>query len=814
MFRRAAILLLIIPSMGSFSAAQPSITAKFQFRTHSAAGITLPYRLFVPEGMVPGVQYPVVLALHGSGERGTDNRTQIESSRLATVWADPMNQASYPCFVVAPQCPTDDTWSDDNPLLLTASGAAALDMLDSLIREFPIDTMRQYITGLSMGGYGTWALIIIDPARFAAAVPICAGFYDAFTSRILEVPIWNFHGARDDVVPVSYSRVMISAMEAQGRHAVYTDCRGRICSGMPDSAVAQAIASWEDLLYTEYANVDHFAWVPAYDDPRLIPWVFRFSKRKPDAIQLTSLTSEGVISGDVAVTWTTAVPGDSVELWFSSDAGNTWRRVVGSIPNQGFYLWQTDSVGDCVFGQLKAVLRREGGACSGISKSALFCINNAPDGPPSVRILDSDFYYDPLFDQDSLDLQLIIGDPEFGPVDVQVAYEASAGRPAEGVAAFATYGDTIVQVRRIGLAGLANSDEGVLSVFVSDGASIGSARTPPFVKRTPRGVGESITHVEGTGSADVIVKIVHPARLTGHTYRVMFHNVPPAPTVYDVLDATASTIRVSGVGDLDGRTEGPEFDGVRLVIKDYPVAKASVDSSRWIRGASSITANLFVPSRPTGTGFPYPYDYLLTLYNTVVDTSVAVFSLDAVPMKFLARNLTLGTQADVCFFDGDGDGTISTMDEVDFLERDSLGAYQLSWAVFFVAEAGDTLPVPGDQFLLKTLKPLTSDDVYEFATTVSGISGHAFPVSPRLEQNFPNPFNPSTTIRYALPQRLHVTMSVFNILGQQVAALVQEEQEAGYHEVQFDASNLSSGMYLYRLTAGNFVQTRKLLLIR
>ena len=84
----------------------------------------------------------------------------------------------------------------------------------------------------------------------------------------------------------------------------------------------------------------------------------------------------------------------------------------------------------------------------------------------------------------------------------------------------------------------------------------------------------------------------------------------------------------------------------------------------------------------------------------------------------------------------------------------------------------------------------------------------------QLAQNYPNPFNPSTTIRYGLPGRSHVTLTVFNTLGQKVATLVEGELEAGYHEVQFDASALSSGMYLYRLSAGTFVQTKRSLLLR
>ena len=134
--------------------------------------------------------------------------------------------------------------------------------------------------------------------------------------------------------------------------------------------------------------------------------------------------------------------------------------------------------------------------------------------------------------------------------------------------------------------------------------------------------------------------------------------------------------------------------------------------------------------------------------------------------------------------------------------------------MLFVAEAGDTLPVPGDEFALRTVKGVTAADVFEFTGNVTSVRRSAAPQAFSLEQNYPNPFNPSTIIRYSLGRAAHVKLSIFNLLGQQVATVVNGEQEAGTHEVKFDGGKLASGVYFYRLQAGSFVRTMKLLLLR
>ncbi len=281
---------------------------------------------------------------------------------------------------------------------------------------------------------------------------MCGGEDPVWTSRLLEVPIWNFHGTKDDAVPVGvFALVLIAALESQGRRSVYTHCKYLDCRGLPDSIVASAVESRQELLYTEYPGVGHNAWDPAYDEPLLVPWVFGFARRVPDAIRLTALTSPAVIGGDQTVTWSTATPGDSVELWFSGDAGDSWSPLSGPLPNTGSYQWKTDSVEDCAFGRVRAVLVKQGGVNAGSDQTAFFSVNNAPNGPPSVRILNPEFFTDPLFDQDSLDVRLLIGDPEWGPVDVTIAYDVGADGPLEGVASFSAASDSAEQIRRIGI---------------------------------------------------------------------------------------------------------------------------------------------------------------------------------------------------------------------------------------------------------------------------------------------------------------------------------------------------------------------------
>lgn len=231
----------------------------FVERGVEVGGTTHRYQVFVPASRAGGAKPPAILFLHGSGERGSDNNKQLEVGLGPYVRS---RMQDFPAIVVFPQAPDDSEWTQD-------AGRIAIAALDAAMREFDADPARTYLTGISMGGYGTWELALQSPQRFAALVPVCGGITVDWTNqrpqmqaksvigasdpfaeaarRLRDVPVWIFHGAIDDAVPVLQSRRMDAALKAAGAR---------------------------DVRYTEFPGVNHFSWDPAYATPALWDWLF------------------------------------------------------------------------------------------------------------------------------------------------------------------------------------------------------------------------------------------------------------------------------------------------------------------------------------------------------------------------------------------------------------------------------------------------------------------------------------------------------------------------------------------------------------
>lgn len=214
---------------------------------------SIPYRIYVPtEKDTTDQSTALVLFLHGAGERGTDNEIQLLHA-VKYFMADSITD-KYRFVFLAPQCPenlrwveTDWTLSQHNmPVKTSRALSMTFSLLDSLVEVLGIDTTRIYVTGLSMGGFGTWDAIQRRPKYFAAAIPVCGGGDENMACTISNVPVWAFHGKLDHLVIPARSINMITAM--------------RLCGGTPE--------------LTLFNNLGHLCWDAAYSTPGLMQWLF------------------------------------------------------------------------------------------------------------------------------------------------------------------------------------------------------------------------------------------------------------------------------------------------------------------------------------------------------------------------------------------------------------------------------------------------------------------------------------------------------------------------------------------------------------
>lgn len=225
----------------------------FEPREYSDSdGHLLKYRLLKPADYSPTEKYPLVIFLHGAGERGDDNLAQLKHGMKD--FCRPEIRSKYPCYVLAPQCPKGEKWADvdwskdsvELPAAISSSLRLVFEVVDSMREDAAIDANKIYITGLSMGGYGTWDALYRRPDFFAAAAPICGGADPATAEKIKDVPLWCFHGDQDSAVRVQFSRDMIAALKK--------------ADGEPK--------------YTEYPGVGHDSWTATYANDALYEWLF------------------------------------------------------------------------------------------------------------------------------------------------------------------------------------------------------------------------------------------------------------------------------------------------------------------------------------------------------------------------------------------------------------------------------------------------------------------------------------------------------------------------------------------------------------
>ena len=175
-------------------------------------GTVLPYRLYDPK---LGSGRPLLVFLHGAGERGTDNEVTLSKPVAPFAEECALDLEDYGAYLLAPQCACDHQWVDkpwgkgsydQSSIPISKHLAAAKSLIDEIVEKYDIDKNRIYIMGCSMGGFGTWDMITRFPGYFRAALPICGGADPKMAEKIKDMPIWTFHGDADDAVPVQGTR--------------------------------------------------------------------------------------------------------------------------------------------------------------------------------------------------------------------------------------------------------------------------------------------------------------------------------------------------------------------------------------------------------------------------------------------------------------------------------------------------------------------------------------------------------------------------------------------------------------------------------
>ena len=218
----------------------PGTQQSQKFEKKITTTVSCNYLLFLPEGYGTKRQsWPLMVFLHGAGERGNVlNKVAVHGPPKIV-----KNKKDFPFILVSPQCPEGDWWTEKVEVLIN--------LVDDIAARYKVDKKRIYLTGLSMGGYGTWALASSYPERFAAIAPICGGGSRIMSLRLKDIPIWVFHGAKDQVVPLEESEEMVNAIRKRGG----------------------------DVKFTIYPDAGHDSWTETYNNQELYDWFLEYRKQ-------------------------------------------------------------------------------------------------------------------------------------------------------------------------------------------------------------------------------------------------------------------------------------------------------------------------------------------------------------------------------------------------------------------------------------------------------------------------------------------------------------------------------------------------------
>ena len=448
-------------------------------------------------------------------------------------------------------------------------------------------------------------------------------------------------------------------------------------------------------------------------------------------VQLMTPIAGDTVSGTVPVSWVVSGTTEPVNtsLWISPDDGLTWENLFWNEPTgENTFEWNTQNHPDGTQYRLKVYV--QGTTEVGMFESPeTFAINNPGNATPEVEILSPE--EDVVVSGEWL-VRWFAEDADGDELTCSMYYSSDGGVTWQPL--FTDLQDVSEYVWNTLL--FANGPYYRLAFHCSDDSVAVSDTTETFEVYNERAAvipTQQFYHALGNGDATLRANVIEPDQLTGDLYRITFDDSTFEYKVYDVITVDTGENLVENAVELDGVTEGPLFDGVRLMIEDRERAEIDTENTGWIIGSSTLEMNMYLPIINIGAeelaGYPYPADYRIAFFDHIVDTSSAAFGAPAVPMMFKVWNITESKEVNVIFSDFDDDQTLSRLDEIFILEEENDESL-LTWAIFIGGQPNAVVPRPGDMFVFRTLKPLSGEDVHEFRATLTPVDVAWIEVTP------------------------------------------------------------------------------------
>lgn len=368
--------------------------------------------------------------------------------------------------------------------------------------------------------------------------------------------------------------------------------------------------------------------------------------------------------------------------------------------------------------------------------------------------------------------------------------------------------------------------------FVDINCAVVFPNPSPLGYIPPQIIGDTKAVANGIGTGSIDIKIFDPAAvLEGASYSLKFKS---DSLLYNYKTLSYSVIRsyqgvdsivLSGIDKSEFGTNklSQVFDGLSVSVLNDTGVSLIYEKTGWITGKCNAKMGI-TQDVHSQLYIQWPTDYEIEFYDHIVDSSsIRGGAYIILPVNFRIKNVTENRYVKFAMTDPDKSGDLSVGDEIRILER--LGtSYKTTWQVFYSRpEDPSTVlidPAPGDIFRIATTRRFYNNDEFKFTTKamVTDIEEGGRIVTFNLEQNYPNPFNPTTMIQYSVVKSGNVSLKVYDLLGNEVATLVNEEKQPGRYEVEFQSvvgnQQLVSGIYFYQLRAGEFVQTKKMILIK